>query len=487
MPPIELGTAALDVCVPNPIVFEYDEQSVVILDPDRPAWLKTSATGKWIFDLLRSKPLTADRLIAETSAHYSLPESVIAEPVNAFLQQLETEGFLSRAGASAGPTGRGFAPAAANSSAGLDNLRSDTLAAVRINIVSGYDLSSPPAWSFQEAERSRFISLSMAERILDALSIAAPRRIYVTGGEPFLHPELPELLRLARERGTWQIRLVTSGMTNDFARLERVSALVDYFEISMSGTDAATHDSIRGAGSFEKVRDLFGSLRKMESKAKRCICFVPDPRNIGQIRQLLAFALEIGAHWIKLVHPKRYVRNSEAGGFADELMSSEFRRRIYEQYDALVETYYKLSRELTYYRRDPKGVMIDSSFDPALGLLLRAKRTSCGAGECSLFVDGQGDCYPCSALSQPDHRLGNLLEKPWEQIYGDGAALRFRQAIHVEGDRECGGCAFKYFCGGHCHALTEDVRQRTPYCELVKGRFHQFLKAVRFWTEMGAR
>jgi Fe-coproporphyrin III synthase len=79
--------------------------------------------------------------------------------------------------------------------------------------------------------------------------------LVLLGGEPTLHPDLPQAVRCARRLGFASITIDTNGyLFNDI--LEKVTpAEVDVFSFSLDGATAETNDRIRGKGSFEVCLD----------------------------------------------------------------------------------------------------------------------------------------------------------------------------------------------------------------------------------------
>lgn len=99
------------------------------------------------------------------------------------------------------------------------------------------------------------------EVIEDVLGQAGPlhglSHVGLTGGEPLVHPRLPEVLDAIAGRGfTWHV--VTSGH-----RFDRLIQLLDegparrqalrIVNLSLDGAEAATHDALRGEGSWRDV------------------------------------------------------------------------------------------------------------------------------------------------------------------------------------------------------------------------------------------
>jgi MoaA/NifB/PqqE/SkfB family radical SAM enzyme len=71
------------------------------------------------------------------------------------------------------------------------------------------------------------------------------------GGEPTLHPDLPEAVKKAKSLGYTSITIDTNGyLFHDI--LSKVSPdVIDYFSFSLDGATRKTNDTIRGKGSFD--------------------------------------------------------------------------------------------------------------------------------------------------------------------------------------------------------------------------------------------
>jgi hypothetical protein len=90
------------------------------------------------------------------------------------------------------------------------------------------------------------------------------REYYFTGGEPFLNPEMTEIVAAALERGP--VTVLTNGVLLTpalCAELGAIAAASPYsldLRVSLDGLDAAANDAIRGAGSFERALDGLRNL-----------------------------------------------------------------------------------------------------------------------------------------------------------------------------------------------------------------------------------
>ncbi|MEL7058735.1 MAG: radical SAM protein [Acidobacteriota bacterium] len=103
------------------------------------------------------------------------------------------------------------------------------------------------------------LSLEEVERTLAEAVALGVKEYYFTGGEPFLNPEMEEILAAALSCGPTSV--LTNGLLLDARRCERLAALQETssysldVRISLDGTDAGTNDPIRGPGTFERVLD----------------------------------------------------------------------------------------------------------------------------------------------------------------------------------------------------------------------------------------
>jgi sulfatase maturation enzyme AslB (radical SAM superfamily) len=112
---------------------------------------------------------------------------------------------------------------------------------------------------------ARRLPVSVAQRACEELAGLGGREILITGGEPFLDPELPELIAAAAR---WApVTVLTNAMVIGGGSRRRMLDAIDPAQVTMqvsldSGTPAL-HDRHRGAGSFERARAGIGLLREL--------------------------------------------------------------------------------------------------------------------------------------------------------------------------------------------------------------------------------
>lgn len=109
----------------------------------------------------------------------------------------------------------------------------------------------------------RSLSLADHRRLIEEAVDCGITEVYLTGGEPFLLPDVAERIRISAERVSTTV--LTNAMLfrgSRLAALESVVGLPVRFQVSVDGPNAFAHDAIRGSGSWQKavagIRQLVG-------------------------------------------------------------------------------------------------------------------------------------------------------------------------------------------------------------------------------------
>ncbi len=110
------------------------------------------------------------------------------------------------------------------------------------------------------------MSMEQEGAALDEAREYGVREIYFTGGEPFLHPRMLDILE--RTLRDFPATVLTNGMLileRTAARLAELAAASRYsleLRVSLEDTEPARHDVVRGRGTFEKA---LRGIRRLEA------------------------------------------------------------------------------------------------------------------------------------------------------------------------------------------------------------------------------
>lgn len=236
-----------------------------------------------------------------------------------------------------------------------------------------------------------------------------------TGGEPMLREDLPVLLRAATRLGM-HAHLNTDGLWVAERARELLATGLRSVNISLDGSDAATHDAARGRpGAFKAAVDGLQALRRARPARggpRLTAVTVLTAHNLGQLGAVVEAALAAGADRVGVL-PVHDFGQGEPATQAGEVAGAI----------ALLRA------------RHGDGV-IDNSL-AYLDLIPRALRgepspLACYAPWTSVVVDCYGEVYPCFPFMERKQAVGRLpLARLWRsEAY---AAQRARLA----GCRDC--------------------------------------------------
>lgn len=102
-----------------------------------------------------------------------------------------------------------------------------------------------------------FLTLERVKEELETARRLAVKEVSFTGGEPFLHPQLIEMLRLSLACAPTTVltngTLINDRIVDRLAEIERNARYSLEIRLSLDGYTEAMNDAIRGPGVFQKV------------------------------------------------------------------------------------------------------------------------------------------------------------------------------------------------------------------------------------------
>jgi AdoMet-dependent heme synthase len=141
-------------------------------------------------------------------------------------------------------------------------------------------------------------------RFLAEAEFLGVKEYYLTGGEPFMHPRIFDILEATLRQGPVSVLTNALLLKPEAAEhLRRLSDASDYsldLRISIDGYDAATNDPIRGAGTFERI---LKGIRNLAAAGLPPIITVTEACEDAGTRQGRARFLEL-LRAIGLPHPR---------------------------------------------------------------------------------------------------------------------------------------------------------------------------------------
>jgi radical SAM protein with 4Fe4S-binding SPASM domain len=287
------------------------------------------------------------------------------------------------------------------------------------------------------------LDLSLAdvgERVLPQLDQAGVTRVTLTGGEPFAHPEVLEIVRAVRERDM-RVTLCTNGTLVDEPTVDALVGIGGVsVNVSLDGFSARGHGKFRGSPeSFQKTVATAHMLG--ERGVLKGILATPNAlADPAEYEELCAFALKCGAEYV-LMNPLASMGRGVRG--ARRLAASK------EQLREVAERSVKRAGS----KLDVVQIRFPNDDKPLSG---------CEAGTI-LYVFANGDVTVCPYLvfaartPQSNHRaeefiVGNVLTQADVARRLDEYRLHDRK--QVSGDALCRSCDLADRCGRGCPAAV---------------------------------
>lgn len=273
----------------------------------------------------------------------------------------------------------------------------------------------------------------------------------LSGGEPLLRRDLPDLIAAAHQAGLYT-NLITSGVGLDLARAQLLRASgLDSIQVSFQADEENLGDAIAGAR-VHQVKKAAAAVVK-QAGLPLSLNVVLHRDNIGRLPAIIALAEELGAQRLELANVQFY-------GWAFLNRGSLLPSR--EQVRAACAIGHAAKERLAD-RMEIVYVLTDYFED-------RPKPCMQGWGERYLTVNPTGQVLPCpNAASIPGLRFENVRQQSLEQIWHESESFnRFRgQDWMPLPCRECPGRHTDYG-GCRCQAalLTGDPNATDPVCSL---------------------
>ncbi|MEO1056255.1 MAG: mycofactocin radical SAM maturase [Actinomycetota bacterium] len=276
------------------------------------------------------------------------------------------------------------------------------------------------------------LTTAEAKAVLDELAAMQVFYINIGGGEPMIRRDFFELIEYSINLGIG-VKFSTNGAFIDAAKAQQLAAL-DYLDIqiSLDGTDAATNDHVRGAGSYDTAIAAMGHLRDAGFDDFK-ISVVVTRHNVDQLDEFKALADSFGA-------TLRVTRLRPSGRGADswhELHpTNQQQRQIYEW---LLANGDQVLTGDSFFHLNALGEQ------PLPGLNL------CGAGRVVCLIDPVGDVYACPFVIHDRFKAGSVRERRGFAGVWRESEL-FIELREPQSAGACASCGSYDACQGGCMA-----------------------------------
>ncbi len=291
----------------------------------------------------------------------------------------------------------------------------------------------------------------VAHRIQDALRVWRRRgAISLTGGEPWLRRDLVLALldELAAGDVVDRVDLLTNGELLDDSDCAALASrtVLRRVQVSIEGATVASHDAIRGAGSF---RLTLAAVSRLKRHGITVAAMMTLSRH--NAREWDATFGMLGDAGVDVVSIDRFIPEGRGEDRRDWLLEPPQLRSVFRGIHDWALAHDK-PRVLMY---RPLFCLVGQS-TPHVGAM-------CSVGANALTILHDGTIYPCRRLPMPiGHILRDSLHDVW---YASPVLWQARVPSNLKG--RCAGCELVPVCRGcraMARAVTGDWLAEDPQC-----------------------
>jgi radical SAM protein with 4Fe4S-binding SPASM domain len=226
-------------------------------------------------------------------------------------------------------------------------------------------------------------------------------------------------------------------------------------QVSLDSHLAQKHDAIRGTGVFAKT--IKGVTGLVNAGIHTTLSMVYSASNIEDFEPYLNLAKSLGVHEVRFI-PLRLIGRGRGCQKISPNQAQAFRHLM----------------EILQRRSDLRPLLVRDYFSIIMTICrFSTPRSGCGIGRKVIFIDADGQVYPCPNHVSRTHACGNVAEKSLTDIVMNSGVMRkMREQYQVANYSSCHDCPFGYWCAGDCRgevlSITGDPLAPSPHCEELK-------------------
>lgn len=277
-------------------------------------------------------------------------------------------------------------------------------------------------------------------------------KLVLSGGEPFLRPDLLSVIDYAFSKGIFLSTLFTNGTVTNSSIIDYLASyqFPTYIAVSLDGDNSKSHDFLRGQGSFQKTISFLRILQELRNHGARLqylVDTVVHRRNYKRLLLMFSLLKSIGVPRWRIAIPRdqgAYTR------FKLEIGANE--TEVFYEYKKLIKEY------LNYFlnQSSPMDIQIESIFRTAMLIrkqvnVFALNDSCCEYKKNALAIKPNGDITACTAFT--NLVLGNIRRKSLAEIWYSAETQKIKN-LPIGAVQECKDCQYLSFCGTGCRRMA---------------------------------
>lgn len=296
-----------------------------------------------------------------------------------------------------------------------------------------------------------FIKLKDLEIILGKIKkINQDCEIVITGGEPFLHSDIFEILQFVEQQDFKYAILTNASLINEKCalKLSELKNLVT-IQVSIDGITESVHNLTRGDTFY---LTMAGIKKIIKYKIPFSVAPTVHNGNSSEIYELARLAFMNNGGF----SPNMLMKFPHCPALGFEVNTDNLLKVLIEVEERTVKDFgEKLARE----KFQQSKIPIPNNKNQFI----------CGTGYSLVNIDWNGDVYPCHLLMDERLKIGNLITDEFNEIFQKARDLGIRtMSYEIE---KCKDCHFMTTCRGGCKAAAfyayGNIKREDVLCEAL--------------------
>ena len=346
-----------------------------------------------------------------------------------------------------------------------------------IHVTDICNMQCPFCYSSSGTDGVRFLESGKILRFVSGIPHDERRSIIISGGEPLLYSDLPNLLRELKALN-YEITVISNG-TCDKEKYDKILPYLDALQISIDGPTESVYSRTRGAGNYDKAVSILDYVHGKGLK-NLIVSFTTNIFNISTMQDMPEFALN---HHVNHIHITRILPSGRANDIMNKIVPTA--KDYGEAIGRLGQAVVAINKRIEMIRETEEAFLEDeektrfitftTSSDPIRRTLSQTKVTTCSMGCGTLSIGYDGMIYPCGCLQQQSLKMGTI-EDSIDTVMKIGHQMSIKYGIDNPAMEECYACAYKYICGGGCRACAYsagNMMGKDPMCDFYKERIQK--------------
>jgi len=255
------------------------------------------------------------------------------------------------------------------------------------------------------------------------------------GGEPFAHPRIMDILRMAKDMGFW-VTLTNNGtILGEEMMRELIAMQLDDITFSLDGATEQVNDAIRGKGVHQKVVSTLKRLLQLKEELASAVpvtrlSFVITAANYHESADIVSLAADLGIEAVQFSTLLEWGSNRHLSMSKVASPAARFNVRIAA--GRLLSGKPHPSAALQDALRTARESGVNTNLESILrhGFFTHKTPDFCYAPWEMLFINSRGEALACCILASfYENALGNIREMPLKELWHSEKMRAFRERL----------------------------------------------------------